>query len=166
MRLPAIPSRTSIARMLIALPEVMDSELDQCQRVANNLGVKLRSFVFPANLTGNHMSLKNHGFNSYRWHNGYELDVPGRDEVGLWQVPGGVLWEKPEGWPVDAWLKALEKCVDKALETGTVLHLWFHPSCDPVNVEKVFPALLNYLVPRRSDLSITTMGGLVNSLTE
>jgi hypothetical protein len=96
---------------------------------------------------------------------GYELDVPRRDEFGLWQIPGGVCWEKPEGWPADAWIKALENCVDKALETGTVLQLWFHPSCDPVNVEKVFPALLNYLAPRRSDLWVTTMGGLVDSLS-
>jgi peptidoglycan/xylan/chitin deacetylase (PgdA/CDA1 family) len=147
-------------------PAVMDSELDQCQRVASNLGVKLRTFVFPANLAGNFISLKKHGFNSYRRHNGYELDVPRRDEIGLWQVPGGVLWEKPEGWPVDAWIKALQRCVEKALETGTVLQLWFHPSCDPVNVEKVFPALLSYVASRRSDLWVTTMGGLVDSLTE
>jgi peptidoglycan/xylan/chitin deacetylase (PgdA/CDA1 family) len=146
-------------------PAIMDSELDQCQRLAENLGVKLRSFVFPANLVGNLTSLKNHGFNAYRWHNGYELDVPGQDRFGLWQVPGGVSWEKPERWPVDAWIKALQRCVDKALETGTVLHLWFHPSCDPVNVEKVFPALLDYLTAHRSDLWIATMGGLVDSLS-
>jgi hypothetical protein len=76
------------------------------------------------------------------------------------------MWEKPEGWPADAWIKALQRCVDKALETKTVLHLWFHPSSDPVNVERVFPALLNYLVSLRSDLWVTTMGGLVESLTE
>jgi hypothetical protein len=146
--------------------EVMDSELAECQRLATELRIRLKSFVFPANLAGNLMSLKKHGFSAYRCHNGYELDVPGRDELGLWQIPGGVLWEKPEGWPVDAWIKALEKCVDKALETGTVLHFWFHPSCDPVNVEKVFPASLNYLASRRNDLWVTTMAGLVDSLTE
>lgn len=62
------------------------------------------------------------------------------------------------------WIKALERCVEKALETGTVLHFWFHPSCDPVNVEKVFPALLNYMTARRADLWVTTMTGLVDSL--
>jgi hypothetical protein len=144
----------------------MDSELDQCQRLAGNLGVRLKSFVFPGNLAGNLISLKKHGFNAYRWHNGYELDVPGRDELGLWQIPGGVCWEKAEGWPADAWIKALQRCVEKALKTRTVLHLWFHPSCDPVNVEKIFPALLNYLAPRRSDLWVTTMARLVDSLTE
>ena len=147
-------------------PEVMDSELDQCQRLATSLGIKLRSFVFPTNLAGNFISLKKHGIIAYRWHNGYELDVPRRDELGLWQIPGGVLREKPEGWPADAWINALQKSVDKALETRTVLHLWFHPSCDPVNVEEVFPALLNYIAPRRNDLWVTTMQGLVDSLTE
>jgi len=56
-------------------------------------------------------------------------------------------------------------CVEKALETGTVLQLWFHPSCDPVNVETVFPAVLNYLASHRSDLWVTTMAGLVDSLS-
>jgi hypothetical protein len=144
----------------------MDSELDQCQRLATSLGIKLRSFVFPTNLAGNFISLKKHGIIAYRWHNGYELDVPRRDELGLWQIPGGVLLEKPDGWPVDAWIKALQGCVEKALETGTVLQLWFHPSCDPVNVEKVFPALLKDLSAHRSDLWVTTMAGLVDSLTE
>jgi len=92
--------------------------------------------------------------------------VPRQDELGLWQIPGGVCLEKPEGWPADAWIKALQGCVEKALETRTVLYLWFHPSCDPVNVERVFPAVLNHLAPRRSDLWVTTMAGLVDSLTE
>jgi len=59
----------------------------------------------------------------------------------------------------------LQGCVEKALETRTVLHLWFHPSCDPVNVEKVFPALLNDLSGHRSDLWVTTMASLVDSLS-
>ena len=146
-------------------PEVMDSELAQCQRLAGTFGIRLKSFVFPGNLAGNFISLKKHGFNAYRWHNGYELDVPRRDELGLWQIPGGVCWEKPDGWPVGPWIKALEKCVDKALETGTVLQLWFHPSCDPVNIERILPALLNDLSAHRSDLWVTTMRRLVDSLS-
>ena len=53
-------------------PEVMDSELAQCQRLAGNFGISLRSFVFPGNLTGNFISLKEHGFNAYRYEIGYQ----------------------------------------------------------------------------------------------
>ena len=146
-------------------PEVMDSELGECQRLAARWGMMLRSFVAPGNLVGNLTSLKRHGFTAYRRYGGYELDVPRQDDLGLWQIPGGLCWEKPEGWPVDAWIGALRRCVDRALETGTVLHLWFHPSCDPINVEKVFPVLLDYVVAHRSDLWVMTMGGLVDWLT-
>ena len=146
-------------------PEVADSELRKCQEIAREWGLELKSFAFPANLVGNRASLKRYGFAAYRWHSGYELDVPCRDDLGLWQIPCGVCWEKPARWAVDAWVGALRRCVDRALETGTVLHLWFHPSCDPINVETVFPALLDYVAARRSDLCVMTMGGLVDRLT-
>jgi peptidoglycan/xylan/chitin deacetylase (PgdA/CDA1 family) len=143
---------------------VMDTELAECQRLAAEWGLTLRSFVFPGNLYGNFSSLKRCGFSAYRFYNGYELDVPRQDELGLWQIPGGVCSEKPEGWSADAWIKAMGKCVDKALETGTVLHFWFHPSCEPINVERIFPTILEYIQSYRSDLWLTTIGGLVNSL--
>lgn len=145
-------------------PEVMDSELAKCQRLAAEYGITFKSFVFPGNLYGNFSSLKRYGFSAYRFYNGYELDVPRQDDLGLWQIPGGVCWEKPDGWPVDAWVKALEKCADKALETGTVLHLWFHPSCHPTNIEKIFPTLLKYITAHRNNFWLTTMSGLVDSL--
>lgn len=144
-------------------PEVADSDLGRCREIAREWGLEMRSFVFPGNMVGNLPSLKRHGFTAYRYHNGYELDVPRRDEVGLWQIPGGVSWEKPEGWPVQAWVGALQRCVDLAVETGAVLHLWFHPSCESLNVEMVFPAVLDYLSHYRSDLIITTVGRVVEA---
>jgi peptidoglycan/xylan/chitin deacetylase (PgdA/CDA1 family) len=145
-------------------PEVMDAELGECQRLARRCGVELRSFVFPGNRVGNLASLKKYGFTAYRWHGRYELDLPQRDEHGLWRIPGGVCWEKPEAWPVKAWIKALKRCVDRALETGTVLHLWFHPSCEPVDVEEVFPAVLDHAMTHR-DLQIVTMDTIADRLT-
>ena len=147
-------------------PGVADSELQKCQEIAREWGLEMRSFVFPGNLVGNLASLKRYGFTAYRWHSGYELDVPRQDDLGLWQIPGGSCWEKPEGWPVDAWIGALRRCVERALETGTVLHLWFHPSCDPINVKTIFPALLDYVATHHRDLWVTTMAGLVDILDE
>lgn len=144
-------------------PEVMGAELTECQRLAGEWGIQLKSFVFPGNLVGNLPSLKKHGFTSYRWHGRYELDVPQRDEFGLWRIPGGVCWEKPAGWPVKAWIRALCRCVDRALETSMVLHLWFHPSCEPLDVEEVFPAVLDYIAAHHDDLWTPTIGELVCS---
>lgn len=144
----------------ICPPEGMDSELNACQQAAAGWDVDLKSFVYPGNLVGNVGSLKKHGFSAYRWHGGYELDVPRQDEFGLWRIPGGICWEVPPGWSVHAWIGALQRCVDRALETGTVLHLWFHPSCEPINVTIVFSAVQKYAVSRSHEMLIATMGGL------
>ena len=146
-------------------PEVMDAELAECQSRARDWGIRLKSFVFPGNLAGNLPLLKKRGFAAYRWHGRYELDVPLQDEFGLWRIPGGVGWEKTEGWPVKAWIRALQRCVDRAMETGTVLHLWFHPSCETVNIELIFPALLEYVESQRAYFQILTMGSLVEHLS-
>ena len=145
-------------------PEVADSELQKCQEIAREWDLELKSFVFPGNLVGNLASLARHGFAAYRIDLPYHLGYPWKDSFGLWQIPGGLCWEKPGGWPVDAWIGVLRRCVDRALETGTVLHLWFHPSCDPINVETIFPVLLDYVAAHRKDLWVTTMAGLVNWL--
>jgi hypothetical protein len=146
-------------------PEVMDAELAECLHLAGEWGIRLKSFVFPGNIIGNLASLKKLRFTAYRGHGKYELDVPQRDEFGLWRIPGGVCWEKPEGWPLKAWIGALQRCVDRALETGTVLALWFHPSCETVNIEFVFPSLLEYISSQRTHLRILTMGSLAEHLS-
>ena len=146
-------------------PDVAEADLALCQQVAAEWGITPQSFVFPGSLCGNLPALARAGMRTYRMWTGCELDWPRQDEHGLWQIPGGVCWERPEGWPVDAWIRALRRCVDRALETGTVLHLWFHPSCEPINVETVFPAVLDYVAAQCGDLWVTTMTALVDRLT-
>ena len=148
----------------VCTPEVADDELKVCQDTANIWGIELESLVFPGNLAGNFASLKRNGFSAYRFHTGYELDYPRQDEFGMCRIPGGICWEKPKRWPVDAWIKALQRCVDRALETNTVLHLWFHPSCDPVNVDKVFFDVLEYIKSHCRDIWIVTMAAFVEWL--
>jgi hypothetical protein len=146
-------------------PGLLEAELAECKRLAHAWGIELRSFVFPGHLEGNHASLKKAGFSSYRCHSRYQLGLPEQDEHGLWRIPGGIGWEKPTHWPVEAWINALKRSVDRALETKTVLHLWFHPSCDPINTERVIPMVLEYIHQFQTDLIVATMSGLAASLT-
>jgi hypothetical protein len=104
--------------------------------------------------------LKQAGFTNYRYHSHYHLGLPEKDENGLWRIPGGVQWEKPNGWPVDAWINVLKCCLNRALETDTVLHLWFHPSCAPVIMTHVFPAVLETISRLRDFLWIGTMADI------
>jgi hypothetical protein len=145
-------------------PEVMDAELSECRRAAEAWGIQLRSFVFPGNLPGNYASLARHGFTCYRRHGRYHLDVPRQDQYGLWQIPGGICWEKPPAWPAKAWVQALVRSLDRAMESGTLLHLWFHPSCERLNVEVIFPSVLEKVADRRGDLFVSTMAGLADRL--
>jgi peptidoglycan/xylan/chitin deacetylase (PgdA/CDA1 family) len=144
--------------------EVMDTELAACSRAAAAWGITLKSFVFPGNHPGNYASLKRHGFLAYRRHGHYHLDWPQQDALGLWQVPGGLRWETPPRWSPRDWQTVLCHAVDQALATGTMLHLWFHPSCDPVNLECVFPMLLAYVNARRDRLWVGTMEQLVKHM--
>ncbi|MDQ3983027.1 MAG: polysaccharide deacetylase family protein, partial [Actinomycetota bacterium] len=124
--------------------EVDRDELRACLASAAARGIRLETLVFPGNRSGNLRALAAAGFSGYRLHAREHLSLPRRDEHGMWQVPGGVCWERPPGWPVKSWIAALRRCVDRAADTRTILHLWFHPSCERVNVEEVFPAVLEY----------------------
>jgi peptidoglycan/xylan/chitin deacetylase (PgdA/CDA1 family) len=148
-------------------PEVANAELQVSQRLASQQDMVLRSFVFPGNLAGNYASLRDAGFQAYRWHGPYELDVPRRDRFGLWQIPGGVWLEKPYAtWTVAEYARLLRSYVDIAIDRGLVCGLWFHPETDPENVQELMPRVFEYLDSRSSALWVTTMGGLTDWLVQ
>ncbi len=147
-------------------PELMQAELLACQEAARPWGLELQSLIFPANYPGNLQVVQKLGFKSYRHHGRYHLAIPEQDEYGLWSVPGGIQLENPPGWRVEDWVKVLCHCVDRALETNTLIHFWFHPSCDPVTTEQVFPQLLETISNYRGNLWIGTMADLVQISVE
>ena len=141
-----------------ASPEAIEAELAQCQQAAQRWGIRFNSLVFPANLPGNFPVVQKLGFKAYRWHGRYQLDIPQRDEYGLWRIPGGINLRTPRGWQPAAWAEILCRCVDRAIETGALLSLWFHPSCEEKNLNEVFPRLLKHITS--SSLWITTFDQL------
>jgi len=148
-------------------PEVADAELKQCQTIAQQWGVELKSFVFPGNLSGNLPSLKRNGFIAYRVRSPYELDYLRRDEVGLWQIPGGMCIEKPsQYWPDRNWIGALKRHIDLSIQRGTVCHFWFHPSMNLDDIRNIFPAVLSYLTSQRERIWVTTMGEVAEWLNK
>jgi hypothetical protein len=139
-------------------PGLMEAELEACRRAAQPFGLELKSFVFPANFAGNIASLQQAGFTGYRLHTRHHLGLPQQDGQGLWRIPGGLHWEKPEGWSAGDWIRALKHCLDKAIQTGTLLHLWFHPSCPPEDIKVIFPAILELVRARQDEIRVLTMG--------
>ena len=142
---------------------VAQPELQACQSAAAAAGLALRSFAFPGNLPGNRASLKQAGFVAYRWHDGYELDVPRRDDLGLWRIPGGACLERPSPrWSTRAHQQVLRRYVDRAIELGLVCGLWFHPEAEPRDIDEIVADIFAYVTARRSDLWVTTMGELAD----
>lgn len=142
--------------------ELMKAELTTCQQIAIAWGIELKSFVFPGNFMGNLSVLREQGFKCYRLTTNCHLGVPVLDKVGLCAIPGGILWEIPSSWKVNEWERVLQHCVGLALKDNLVMHLWFHPSCNEVNVKETFPELLEYINMKRSEIWIVTMKELAD----
>lgn len=138
-------------------PEVARAELECTTGAAARLGLTVDTMVFPGNRAGNLAALAGHGFRAYRFHGRDHLDVPRLDEHGMWRIPGGICCERPPGWSVRSWVATVCRCIDAAIASGTLVHLWFHPSCDPSDVDEVFPAVLAHATARSGELWRATM---------
>ena len=44
-----------------------------------------------------------------------------------------------------------KKFIDKACDTGTICHFWFHPSLDEWFLKRVLPEILEYAANRREE---------------
>lgn len=92
-------------------PGLLETELTECCRIAQEWGISLKSVVFPGFQFGNLSLLQPMGFKAYRWHSHFALGIPQLDPWGLWRIPGGVFWEKPDGWSTPAWISATCRCL-------------------------------------------------------
>ena len=167
--------------------ETVRAELRAATDVAAALGIEYDSFVFPRNAVGYRDVLAQEGFSAYR--GGRSLDggsggrlakiaaaaSPGRlrmpqphvDEYGLVNVPPSLFLFGFEGparraceavW-TDPVFRQATALVDRALETGSVAHLWLHPNnlTGSADVERV-RRILRYVDERRDDgLRVETM---------
>ncbi|MCK4951689.1 MAG: polysaccharide deacetylase family protein [Gammaproteobacteria bacterium] len=140
--------------------KVMDDEITECVRLAREWGVDLRSMVFPGGTNGNYAVLARHGFTNYRINSTWDLFYPEKNEFGLWNLPSSATIENAGfGWTPEYYIKRYKQFIDKAIKTGTVCHLWFHPSIDKFCLREVFPGVLEYARKRadEGDLWIATM---------
>jgi len=142
---------------------VAEDEIKACVAIAEEWGLSLKSFVFPAGTYGNFEVLKKYGIQAYRKRMNYELGVPFRDQHDLLVVPSSSgLDDNGLGWTPDYFIRRYKKYIDKAVETHTLCHFWFHPSFSAWFLDQVFPGVLKHAAEKRAsgDLWIGTMGQL------
>ena len=137
--------------------ETADSELARCVELAEELGVELRSFVFPRNVKGHTDLLAKHGFRCWRpleptWFNRVPVPrqvkrlahvwhvvrsappppvLPIRGDHGLWEIPASATFMPYFGVrrriPMAARVKRSTRGVDAAVAQKRVSHLYLHP---------------------------------------
>jgi peptidoglycan/xylan/chitin deacetylase (PgdA/CDA1 family) len=158
-----------------------ESELAASVRVAREMGIELRSFVFPRNEVGHLDLLREYGFKCYRgpephWYErgawpgpvkrlAHLWDViaakkpptvlPERAAAGLWNIPGSMIYFPMHGVrgyiPVGRRIRRAVKGLEAAARERRIFHLWFHPTNLADKLEEMFRGL-RVICERASEL--------------
>jgi peptidoglycan/xylan/chitin deacetylase (PgdA/CDA1 family) len=133
-----------------------ESELAASVRAAREMGIEMRSFVFPRNEVGHLELLREYGFRCYRgpephWYEEWPGPVrrlahlwdvvvaaeppvvlPEKSEAGVWNIPGSMIYFPMHGVrryiPVSLRVRRAVRGLEAAAREGRVFHLWFHPT--------------------------------------
>ena len=152
-----------------------ETELAECARLASGLGIGMRAFAFPRNRVGHLQVLRENGYTVYRgpepvWYEAEQIPGPLRrlghlvdvlaarrppvvvpQEVlpGLWNLPGSMIYFPFHGFrryvPMSLRVRRAMKGLDRAVRTGKVFHLWFHPTNLAYGTEPLFAGLREIL---------------------
>jgi hypothetical protein len=132
--------------------EVAEDEIVACLEAMKPYGLVPQSIVFPGGTWGNTRVLKKYGINIYRKNTDFDLSYPYFDELGLLVSPTSLGFGKNhESWNTDYYILRFQTFLDKAIETGTIAHFWFHPSMDDWTLGKVMPPVLRYADEKRKE---------------
>ena len=108
--------------------------------------INLKSMVFPGGTNGNYKALAKHGFTNYRQNSKFDLFYPEIGEEEMVRLPSSFSMDDFEfNWSKEYYIYRYKKYIDKAIETGTVCHGWFHPSENPWIIIELFPEILKYV---------------------
>jgi peptidoglycan/xylan/chitin deacetylase (PgdA/CDA1 family) len=160
--------------------ETAASEIAACVRLAREVGLELRSFVFPRNRVGHLDVLREQGFVCYRgaepaWYGrrrwpvaarrlGHLADVllaasppvvsPQRTASGLWNVPASMIYFPMHGArrliPISLRVRRARRGLEAAARARGVFHLWLHPTNLAHGTEAMFAGLRQILAEVRS----------------
>lgn len=150
--------------------QVAEDELKACMEAVKPYNIELKSMVFPGGTWGNIEILKKNGIDIYRKNVEHDLAYPWRDDQGLLVTNSSAALEYnlDYGWSSEYFLNRLKKYINKAIETNTIAHFWFHPSLVPYLLTNLFPAFLDYATEKRErgELWIGTMAQIANHINQ
>jgi len=137
-------------------PELLQAELKECIKNANELGIELKSFVHPGHTIGNLDVIAEEGFTNFRTDYENVLGYPKKHKNGLWEFEqtAGIVYRKD--WSVDYHIYRYITIIKRAIKTNTVCVLWFHPSFDLVVLEKILPDVFRFIYENKDKIKVTT----------
>jgi peptidoglycan/xylan/chitin deacetylase (PgdA/CDA1 family) len=153
--------------------EVAEAEVRKCIALAQELGIELKSFVFPRSQAGHHEILSKHGFACYRaprpgWFDAFRgkaqrlarlvndvlalsppCAVVEKQPSGLWSISASAYYRSTHGVgrfvPMKSRVQQSIKGIDKAINTRGVFHLCLHPWNFAVGTEQLIDGLRSIL---------------------
>ncbi len=153
-------------REKVCSPEVFQSELNECRKLAAENNVDLKSFVFPGHTLGNIDHLKNLEFSSYRSNYVNTLGHPVRRSDGLWEHKSTVEFDIRPNWSMEYHIYRYKKIIDRAIKHHTTCHFWFHPSFSNRFLSDIMPEVFKYINQKRKEIWVTTMEKYTEWLNE
>jgi peptidoglycan/xylan/chitin deacetylase (PgdA/CDA1 family) len=135
--------------------EVAEAEVVKCVTLAQEMGIELKSFVFPRSQEGHHQILRDYGFSCYRiprsgWFDVFRgraqevarflndvLGIPPTCAMvkeklpGLWGIPSSAYYRSVNKWgraiPMTSRVHQSLDGLEKAVNMKCLYHLCFHP---------------------------------------
>ena len=140
--------------------QAAEDDIKACVDAAKKWNINLKSMVFPGGTNGNYEALAKHGFTNYRQNSKFDLFYPEIGEENMVRLPSSFSMEDTGfNWSKEYYIYRYKKYIDRAIETGTVCHGWFHPSENAWVIQDIFPEILRYVSELREKglLYIDTM---------
>ena len=142
--------------------DLVRRELEECQRLMEKEGLRMRSLVYPRNRMGHQHAelLASLGITAVRHQDPQvRLSYPKRNKCGVYWLYDSMSTR------VARWYDYVEKArifIEEAVKRNAAYHIWFHPS-DPIDVfEKSFYPIVRLVAKLRDrgDVSVATMAEL------
>jgi peptidoglycan/xylan/chitin deacetylase (PgdA/CDA1 family) len=143
--------------------ELVKREMEECLAGMSNLGLRMRSLVFPFNRMGHayHDLLHQFGIIAVRHRDEkIRLSYPERGAAGVYRLYESMNLRSSNLYH---YRDKAELFIDHAVQQGAAYHLWFHPS-DPRSVfQNEFREILQIIQRQRDagNIWVATMGDLV-----
>ncbi|MCX6164090.1 MAG: polysaccharide deacetylase family protein [Ignavibacteriae bacterium] len=138
--------------------KVLESEINECKKLASANNINLKSFVHPGHTIGNLENLHKMGFHSFRTDYGNILGYPIKHPTGLWEIKGTMELTYKKKWDIIFNINFYKEIIDRAIRNNSLCVFWFHPSFDKTFIEKILPDLFSYINSKKEEIFITTAG--------